>query len=180
MPEFIAPQDGAEKQDCERNAVKRWFDKHYARLAPLRPVYLGDDLFACKPIAAMVKDNGGDFIFTAKKIRTRRTTSSRAPRPFITPKKSARARRPRRSATAGSRPCRCATARTPCSSTGSASRSSMRAEAPFGEFPGTYGPRRMNRVLEIKAITRRRDPLYQNAFVAHPDNLLLSGLLRTT
>jgi hypothetical protein len=32
----------------------------------LRPVYLGDDLFACQPIAAMVKDNGGDFIFTAK------------------------------------------------------------------------------------------------------------------
>ncbi len=28
-----------------------------------------------------------------------------------------------------------------------------RAEAPFGEYPGTYGPRRMNPVLEIKAIT---------------------------
>jgi 2,5-furandicarboxylate decarboxylase 1 len=55
-----------------------------------------------------------------------------------------------------------------------------RAEAPFGEFPGTYGPRRMNPVLEIKAITRRRDPLYQNAFVGHSDNLLLSGLMRTT
>jgi hypothetical protein len=66
MPEFIAPQDGAEKQDCERNAAKRWFDKHHARLAPLRPIYLGDDLFACQPIAAMVKDNGGDFVFTAK------------------------------------------------------------------------------------------------------------------
>src|SRR5260370_16962216 len=66
MPEFIAPQDGAEKQDCERNAVKRWFGKHHARLASLRPVYLGDDLFACQPIATMVKDNGGDFIFTAK------------------------------------------------------------------------------------------------------------------
>jgi len=66
MPEFIAPQDGAEKQDCERNAVKRWFGRHHARLAPLRPVYLGDDLFACQPIATMVKDNGGDFIFTAK------------------------------------------------------------------------------------------------------------------
>jgi hypothetical protein len=66
MPEFIAPQDGAEKQDCERNAVKRWFGRHHARLAPLRPVYLGDDLFACQPIAAMVKDNGGDFIFTCK------------------------------------------------------------------------------------------------------------------
>lgn len=54
-----------------------------------------------------------------------------------------------------------------------------RAEAPFGEFPGTYGPQRMNPVLEIKAITRRRDPLYQNAFVGHADNLLLSGLIRT-
>jgi 2,5-furandicarboxylate decarboxylase 1 len=55
-----------------------------------------------------------------------------------------------------------------------------RAEAPFGEFPGTYGPRRMNPVLEVKAITRRRDPIYQNAFVGHSDNLLLSGLIRTT
>jgi 2,5-furandicarboxylate decarboxylase 1 len=55
-----------------------------------------------------------------------------------------------------------------------------RAEAPFGEFPGTYGPQRMNPVLEIKAITHRREPLYQNAFVGHSDNLLLSGLMRTT
>src|SRR3977135_2771515 len=66
MPEFIAPQDGAEKQDCERNAVKRWFGKHHARLAPLRPVYLGDDLFACQPVAKMVTDDGGDFVFTCK------------------------------------------------------------------------------------------------------------------
>ena len=28
MPEFVATQDGAEKQDCERNAVKRWFSTH--------------------------------------------------------------------------------------------------------------------------------------------------------
>ena len=54
------------------------------------------------------------------------------------------------------------------------------AEAPFGEYPGTYGPQRMNPVLEIKAITRRAKPLYQNAFVGHADNLLLSGLMRTT
>ena len=53
-----------------------------------------------------------------------------------------------------------------------------RLEAPFGEYPGTYGPQRMNPVLEIKAITHRRDPLYQNAFVAHSDNLLLSGVIR--
>jgi 2,5-furandicarboxylate decarboxylase 1 len=55
-----------------------------------------------------------------------------------------------------------------------------RAEAPFGEFTGTYGPQRMNPVLEIKAITRRREPLYQNAFVGHADNLLLSGVIRTS
>ena len=56
----------------------------------------------------------------------------------------------------------------------------LEPEAPFGEYPGTYGPQRMNPVLEIKAITRRKDALYQNAFVGHADNLLLSGLIRTT
>jgi hypothetical protein len=66
MPEFIAPQDGAEKQDCERNAAKRWFVAHHARLSPLRPIFLGDDLFACQPVAGMVTDAGDDFIFTAK------------------------------------------------------------------------------------------------------------------
>jgi hypothetical protein len=66
MPEFVAPQDGAEKQDCERNAVRRWFAKHGARLAPLRPVFLGDDLFACHPVAKMITDAGDDFIFTCK------------------------------------------------------------------------------------------------------------------
>ena len=64
FPEFIVTQDGAEKQDCERNAVKRWYEKHGERLRPSRPVYLGDDIFACQPIAKML--NGDDFIFTAK------------------------------------------------------------------------------------------------------------------
>ncbi|MFQ5691417.1 MAG: UbiD family decarboxylase [Nitrospinota bacterium] len=53
-------------------------------------------------------------------------------------------------------------------------------EAPFGEYPGTYGPMRMNPVVKVKAITHRNHPLYQNAFVGHPDNLLLSGLIRST
>jgi hypothetical protein len=66
FPEFIAPQDGAEKQDCERGAAKRWHAKHGARLRPLRPVYLGDDLFACQPIVTMLADAGDDFIFTCK------------------------------------------------------------------------------------------------------------------
>src|SRR6201988_5199091 len=66
FPEFIAPQDGAEKQDCERNAAKRWHARHAVRLRPLRPVYLGDDLFACQPIVTMLRDAGDDFIFTCK------------------------------------------------------------------------------------------------------------------
>ena len=66
FPEFIAPQDGAEKQDCERSAVKRWHRKHGERLRPLRPVYLGDDLFACQPIVTMLTGAGDDFIFTCK------------------------------------------------------------------------------------------------------------------
>ena len=66
FPEFIAPQDGAEKQDCERNAAKRWHARHAERLRPLRPVYLGDDLFACQSIVKMLADAGDDFIFTCK------------------------------------------------------------------------------------------------------------------
>ena len=65
-PEFIAPQDGAEKQDCERNAAKRWLFRHGPALTHLRPVFLGDDLFACQPIAATVQQAGGNFIFTCK------------------------------------------------------------------------------------------------------------------
>jgi hypothetical protein len=65
-PEFIAPQDGAEKQDCERNAAKRWLATHGATVAHLRPIYLGDDLFACHPIATAIKDAGGSFILTCK------------------------------------------------------------------------------------------------------------------
>ena len=65
-PEFITPQDGAEKQDCERSAAKRWIAKHSPTLARYRPIYLGDDLFACQPIVAAIQDGGGNFILTCK------------------------------------------------------------------------------------------------------------------
>ncbi len=32
----------------------------------MRPIFLGDDLFACHPVAKMVADAGDDFIFTCK------------------------------------------------------------------------------------------------------------------
>jgi hypothetical protein len=65
-PEFVAPQDGAEKQDCERNAAKRWLTKQGAAVAHLRPIYLGDDLFACQPVVTAIQNAGGSFILTCK------------------------------------------------------------------------------------------------------------------
>ena len=68
MPEFIETQDGTEKQDCERNAVKRWLASDKAAfVSRQRPVFLGDALFACQPIAQAVTDiDGADFIFVVK------------------------------------------------------------------------------------------------------------------
>ena len=65
-PEFIAPQDGAEKQDCERCAAKRWLARHGRSVAHLRPIFLGDDLFACQPIVLAIQQTGGNFILTCK------------------------------------------------------------------------------------------------------------------
>jgi hypothetical protein len=44
MLEFIVNPDGAEKQDCVRDAAKRWLAAYGERMAPLRPVHLGGDL----------------------------------------------------------------------------------------------------------------------------------------
>ncbi|WP_295445584.1 ISNCY family transposase [uncultured Thiodictyon sp.] len=65
-PEFITPQDGALKQDCERAAAKRWLAKHGPALAVYRPIYLGDDLFACQPNVEAILASGGSFILTCK------------------------------------------------------------------------------------------------------------------
>lgn len=66
MPEFITPQDGAEKLGCERNAAKRWLSAHHARVADLCPVYMGDALFSCPPLAEAVLATGADFLFVCK------------------------------------------------------------------------------------------------------------------
>jgi hypothetical protein len=69
--EFIVPRDGAEKQDCERNTAKPWLARHSAAVGHLRPVYLGDDLFACQPIVAAIQDAGGHFILPASRFLIR-------------------------------------------------------------------------------------------------------------
>ena len=65
-PEFIVPQDGHDKQDCESCAARRWLAAHGGRYARLKPVYLGDDLFSRQPICQAVRDVGGHFLFVCK------------------------------------------------------------------------------------------------------------------
>jgi hypothetical protein len=65
-PEFIAPQDGAEKQDCEARAMHRWLSAHGPKYARLKPIYLGDDLSSRQPTCEAVRAAGGHFLFTAK------------------------------------------------------------------------------------------------------------------
>ena len=65
-PEFVAPQDGSEKQDCESRAARRWLAAHGAHYARLKPVYLGDDLYSRQPICEDVLAAGGHFLFVCK------------------------------------------------------------------------------------------------------------------
>ena len=65
-PEFIVPQDGHDKQDCESRAARRWLAAHGTRYRRLRPIYLGDDLFSRQPICEATLESGGHFIFVCK------------------------------------------------------------------------------------------------------------------
>lgn len=49
-------------------------------------------------------------------------------------------------------------------------------EAPFGEFTGYYGPQRLRPVIEVTAITHRRNAVFQHVFVGHRDNWVLGGI----
>jgi len=71
LPAFIASQNGTGQQDRERNAARRWRAAHGDRVQALPPVYLGDDLFACQPIADAITAAGGDFLLTATAARSR-------------------------------------------------------------------------------------------------------------
>lgn len=65
-PEFITPQDGHEKQDCEYQAAKRWLEAMGSRYAPLGMVLLGDDLFASQPMIEKVRSQQMNYLFVAK------------------------------------------------------------------------------------------------------------------
>ena len=65
-PEYIMPQDGHAKQDCERAAGKRWLGAHAAQVAPHGVTFLGDDLYSNQPFCALVLQQRCNFIFTCK------------------------------------------------------------------------------------------------------------------
>ena len=65
-PEFITPQDGTEKQDCESRATARWLAAHGSQYAHLKPIYLGDDLSSRQPTCEAVQAIGANFLFTCK------------------------------------------------------------------------------------------------------------------
>ena len=65
-PEYIMPQDGHAKQDCERAGGKRWLAAHAAQVAPHGVTFLGDDLYSNQPFCALVLQQRCNFIFTCK------------------------------------------------------------------------------------------------------------------
>lgn len=65
-PEFIVPQDGAEKQDCERRAAQRWIERAAPRFAGRRVTLLGDDLYCHQPFCELLLAHQIDFILTCK------------------------------------------------------------------------------------------------------------------
>ncbi len=61
------PQDGHEKQDCERAASKRWLQEHSDHFEPYSVTYLGDDLYANQPLCVLIEDvHQQYFVFTCK------------------------------------------------------------------------------------------------------------------
>lgn len=65
-PEFIRPQDGHEKQDCESVAARRWINGNGKKYARLNATLLGDDLYSRQPLCEKVLEQGYHFIFVCK------------------------------------------------------------------------------------------------------------------
>jgi hypothetical protein len=65
-PEYIMPQDGHAKQDCEQAAGKRWIQHHAATLVPHHVTLLGDDLYSKEPFCSLALQQGFNFILVCK------------------------------------------------------------------------------------------------------------------
>jgi len=65
-PEFLTPQDGDTKQDCENKAAKRWLKRQGSQLKKLGVTILGDDLYCKHPVCEAILIEGLNFILTCK------------------------------------------------------------------------------------------------------------------
>ena len=66
VPEFIVPQDGHDKQDCETAAAKRWLSQHGQRFSPLKVTVLGDDLYCHQPLCQKLLEQQFNFILVCR------------------------------------------------------------------------------------------------------------------
>lgn len=64
VPEFVVPQDGHDKQDCENAAAKRWLLQHGTRYSLLKVTVLGDDLYCHQPLCQLLLEQQFNFILT--------------------------------------------------------------------------------------------------------------------
>lgn len=62
-PEFITPQDGHEKQDCEVAAAKRWLNRHREMFDSFGVTLLGDDLYSRQPMCQVALQNHFHYLF---------------------------------------------------------------------------------------------------------------------
>jgi hypothetical protein len=66
VPEFIIPQDGHDKQDCENAAAKRWIQEYGKHFAVRGTTILGDDLYCHQPLCELLLSQQLNFILVCK------------------------------------------------------------------------------------------------------------------
>lgn len=66
IPEFVVPQDGYQKQDCENAAAKRWIQKYAKQYASLGITILGDDLYCHQPLCELLLQEKLNFILVCR------------------------------------------------------------------------------------------------------------------
>ena len=65
-PEFIVPQDGHAKQDCENAAAKRWLRTYAPAYRAIGITILGDDLYSHQPVCEVLIEEGIPFLLVCK------------------------------------------------------------------------------------------------------------------
>ena len=65
-PEFITPQDGHDKQDCEQAAAKRWINTHVEQYASQKVTISADDLHCKQPFCELLLEKSFNFVLVCK------------------------------------------------------------------------------------------------------------------